>query len=308
MKQLPAYLLLISLLMSSSLLAGQIALLQYQLQEGAHYNLDIEISQNTHSESINREELNMYSHLVLDFRADSMSQEGSIHFTVNYSKLHLSVLSPALGLDIDSQSAKNTLLGELLKELEKHSFSLSISKYGEVGYFGGLETFFQDKETDSTMTGPALSSLEEAYGPHSFENLLGLFISYFPTVQPISNWTRNLTYYFNTKPVKMINRYQQVKATEQAITVQGIGMINSMEPYEEVLSLGKVESSVSGSHTYDYSVDANSGWLRKCMSRQRVVIETRIVESSSLPANLKIPSYTETVFEVKGFGPSSQEK
>jgi len=105
----------------------------------------------------------------------------------------------------------------------------------------------------------------------------------------------------------MINRYQQVKASETAVTVQGLGMLNSKEPYEELLSLGRVESSVSGSQTYDYSVDTGSGWLRKCMSRQRVVIETRIVESNSLPANLKIPSYTETVFEVKGSGHSSQE-
>jgi hypothetical protein len=47
-------------------------------------------------------------------------------------------------------------------------------------------------------------------------------------------------------------------------------------------------------------MDRATGWPLKCVSRQRVVIETTIIESSYLPLGLKIPSYTETLFEVTG--------
>jgi hypothetical protein len=38
----------------------------------------------------------------------------------------------------------------------------------------------------------------------------------------------------------------------------------------------------------------------RCVSKQRVIVETTIVSSPHLPEGLKIPSYTETSFEVKG--------
>ena len=79
-----------------------------------------------------------------------------------------------------------------------------------------------------------------------------------------------------------------------------MGMLNSMGDFSETVSLGLVKSSVSGSQTYDYQIDPESGWLKKCVSRQRVLIETTVVKSSHLPEGLKIPSYTETVFDVKG--------
>ena len=79
-----------------------------------------------------------------------------------------------------------------------------------------------------------------------------------------------------------------------------MGMLNSMKEFEETTSMGEVKSAVSGSQTYDFQMDPESGWLRRCVSRQRVMIETTIVKSSYLPARLKIPSYTETVFEVNG--------
>ena len=34
-----------------------------------------------------------------------------------------------------------------------------------------------------------------------------LFISIYPVIQPMTNWTNDITYYFNTKPVQMVNRY-----------------------------------------------------------------------------------------------------
>jgi hypothetical protein len=82
--------------------------------------------------------------------------------------------------------------------------------------------------------------------------------------------------------------------------IQGMGMINARQNFREKTDLGEVESAVSGSQTYDFQMDRNSGWMKQCVSRQRILIETTILESRYLPTGLKIPSYTETIFEISG--------
>ena len=77
-------------------------------------------------------------------------------------------------------------------------------------------------------------------------------------------------------------------------------MISVGKSYREHTDLGEVESTVSGSQTYDFQMDRSSGWLKQCVSRQRVLIETTILDSPYLPKGLKIPSYTETDFEIRG--------
>ena len=76
-------------------------------------------------------------------------------------------------------------------------------------------------------------------------------------------------------------------------------MLNAQKEFKETTNMGEVTSSVSGNQTYDFQMDIESGWLKKCVSRQQIKIETTIVKSEYLPAGLKIPSFTETVFEVK---------
>jgi hypothetical protein len=116
----------------------------------------------------------------------------------------------------------------------------------------------------------------------------------------MSNWTNDITYYFNTKPVKMVNRYYLSKTTKDVAVIQGLGMLNAVKEFYETTGLGEVKSAVSGSQTYDFQMDPENGWMKQCISRQRVLIETTILNSSYLPSGLKIPSYTETVFEVSG--------
>ena len=54
------------------------------------------------------------------------------------------------------------------------------------------------------MAGPqqaevSLGTLQEAYGPDAFRSLFKLFVAFYPSVQPMRNWTTDFTYYFNTK-------------------------------------------------------------------------------------------------------------
>jgi hypothetical protein len=283
---------------------SQDARLSYNLVPGYLYKLDIDIQQNTSSESLNSEEISMYSRMKLDFKVDSTDHYGLVYMTVQYTDLLLSMLAPGLAIDINSETGENPLLSGLMDTLQQHSFRLAMFESGELHSVDGIDQIFHSLAAyparDSNELAVNINTLEEAYGSNAFKSIFNLFIAYFPTIQPIKNWTRDITYYFNTKPVQMVNRYYLSKTTNEVITIQGMGMLNSLGEFSETVSLGLVKSSVSGSQTFDYIVDTNTGWLKKCVSRQRVLIETTIVKSSHFPEGLKIPSFTETVFDVKG--------
>jgi hypothetical protein len=215
------------------------------------------------------------------------------------------MLAPGMGIDINSESGKNPVLSSLLDSLENKWFNISMDESGELNSLKGLNTIFEEiasyPQSDSQQIELTLGTMHEAYGPDAFQSLFNLFMSIYPAVQPIANWTRDHIYYFNTKPVKIENRYYLTKTNGELVTIQGMGMISSIEEFTETIPLGEVTSSVSGTQTYDFHTDATSGWLKKCISRQRLMIETTIIKSDQLPAGLKIPSYTETYFEVKGY-------
>jgi hypothetical protein len=183
---------------------------------------------------------------------------------------------------------------------------------GEMVELSGLEEIFAPLEslpvTDTSEQQVILATLQEAYGPYAFTSICNLFLWIYPVIQPMTNWTNDITYYFNTKAVEIVNRYFLSKSTDKVAVIQGMGMLNSTNEFFETTEMGEVKSAVSGSQTYDFQVDLVTGWLKRCSSRQRVMIETTILKSRYLPAGLKIPSYTETVFEVTGgrIDPSTQ--
>ena len=298
------YIVLLLALVSQAVSFSQDARLSYDLKPGRTYLLDIEMQQTTSSETMNSEDINMYNNLILEFRVDSLGPEKLIHMWVCYQKLHLSMLAPGLGIDINSQSGNNQLLADLSDTLQGKWFKLIMKESGELLSLDGLAEIFQKLEDfphqDPHQAEVTLETLHEAYGPDAFRSLFNLFVAFYPSVQPLSNWTRDLTYYFNTKPVEISNRYYFTKTTGEVVTIQGMGIINASKEYAETLSLGDVSSTVSGSQTYDFQTDASTGWLKRCISKQRLLIETKIVKSTQLPVGLKIPSYTETAFEVKG--------
>jgi hypothetical protein len=282
----------------------QDARLSYNLKPGKHYLLEMEITQNTTSESMNSEEISMYSRMKLDFRIDSTSPSGLIHLSVQYSNLLLSMLAPGLSVDLNSESGKSRILKDLIDSLQQTSFRAIMAPSGELQSVEGISSLFSSLESypakDTNELNVILNTLNEAYGPHAFNGIFNLFVAFYPNVQPIKNWTRDFTYYFNTKPVPMVNRYYLTKSAGETVIIQGMGMLNSRQEFTETISLGLVKSSVSGTQTYDYQVDRETGWLRKCVSRQRLLIETTIINSPYFPTGLEIPSYTETLFEVKG--------
>ncbi len=292
------------LLLVLAQIQAQEARLSYNLQPGERYLLDIDLQQNTRSDAMNSAEISLYSRTRMEFLVDSTDNLGMVHIRVRYKDLLLSMLAPGMDIDINSGSGKNTMLTEMIDSLSNGAFHMSMDATGELRSLAGLETLFASLASypvkDSLEHEVILNTLQEVYGPNSFKSMLNLFVTVYPILESMTNWTNDIIYYFNTKPVNMVNRYSFTKSSEQELTIQGLGMLNAMRPFEEHTSMGEVKSTVSGSQTYDFQMNLETGWLKRCVSRQRVLIETTIVKSSYLPSGLKIPSYTETIFEVKG--------
>lgn len=276
----------------------------YRLQPGESYFLESDLQQSTHSESIDSEEISFYNLTRLEFSVDSVDNDGHIYMSVGYRDLLISMLAPQMDIDISSASGRDTMLTEMVDMLEQGTFNMAMSARGEMVSLVGLEQLFASlasfEASDTTEQQVVIKTLEEAYGPDALRSFCSLFLYIYPVINPMSNWTNDISYYFNTKAVKMVNRYYLTKSSEESVVIQGMGMLNSMQEFYETTGMGKVKSAVSGSQTYDFKVDPESGWLQRCVSHQRVIIETTILESRFLPPGLKIPSYAETTFEVTG--------
>lgn len=283
---------------------AQQGILSYRLQEGKGYFLQSDLQQSTQSESVDSEEISFYNLTRIEFHVDSIDARGQYHMRARYRELLISMLAPRMEIDISSASGKDRLLSDMVKMLEERSFSLVMTRQGEVLKLSGLDELFEPlaqlQVKDTAEQEVILNTLTEAYGPDAFRSLCNVFLWIYPVIEPMQNWTNDINYYFNTKQVKMVNRYYLSKATSDVVVIQGLGMLNAMKEYYETTDLGDVKSAVSGSQTYDLQMDPHSGWLKQCISRQRVMIETTILNSKYLPTGLKIPSYTETVFEVTG--------
>lgn len=289
---------------ASSSLFAQDPGLAYSIYPGEKFMLNIDIQQTTHSESINSEEINLYSRTKLEFRVDSIDEKDRIYLSAMYTDLLVSMLAPRMDIDINSSTGRDPLLSEMVNNLENKTFHLVMSSKGELKETKGLDSLFSNLASypvsDTLEQLVILHTLDEVYGPDSFKSLFNLFFWVYPVIYPMTNWTNDMTYYFNTKPVKMTNRYSLAKTSEEGVVIQGLGVLDAQKEFKETTNMGEVTSSVVGNQTYDFQMDINSGWLKKCVSRQQIRIETTIVKSDYLPAGLKIPSFTETVFEVKG--------
>jgi len=277
--------------------------LTYRLNPGDTYYLVTDLQQNTHSESMDSDEISFYNLTRLEFTVDSVDSE-LIYMSVQYRDLLISMLAPQMNIDISSSSGKNPMLTEMVKLLEQSIFHVAISPAGELVHMEGMEEIFDPLASfgggDTSELDVILNTLAETYGPDAFKSFCNLFIWVYPVIQPMNNWTNDITYYFNTKPVNMVNRYILAKTAGEHVVIQGMGMLNSSKEFFETTDMGDVKSTVTGSQTYDFQMDTETGWLKQCNSRQRVIIETTILKSKYFPTGLKIPSYTETIFDVTG--------
>ncbi len=287
----------------SSQSAGALGL-YYRLNPGDRYTLIFSLNQQTRSDSYSDEDLSMSNQMKWHIRVDSLRKDGAIYLRLHYADLQLSMLAPGMGIDLNSSRNENRMLKNLTDSLENKDFHVLMDPNGTLLELHGMEELFAPlyryPASDSSEKRTVVLTLEEAYGADTFRSLFGLFISVYPLMPMQENWTRDMRYFFNSKPVPLSNSYILNKVGPEGNLIQGIGMLEKDKRFREHSEMGELSSAVSGSQTYDYLMDPITGWPKRCNSRQRILIETTILESNHLPVGLKIPSYTETTFDIRG--------
>jgi len=287
------------------IVSGQDKTLGYKLDPGKRYSLKISVNQSTFSDTYDQS-----SDVTLDLRMtlhfDIQRQINDQYYTANvsYDELYLSMLAPSMNIDINSGSGKNLILSNLIDTLESRIFRLQLKRDGSFILFSDINACFFEMYDFNIGTEEErdviIKTLREAFGNNAFNSICNIFVNLYPPDYQTANWDKSISYYFNTKPVAMTNRFFLVKQTIEQNTIQGIGMISPSESVTETNDGTTVSSSASGSQTYDLQADPESGWLHEGTSRQRIMVKTTIVRDNILPRGLEIPSYTETLFTLKG--------
>jgi hypothetical protein len=283
----------------------------YHLDEGKRYTLVISVQQNTFSEAYNSgSEISLDQKMTLHFDILSKLDDETYSALVSYDNLFLSMLAPSMNIDINTGTGRNKILESLIDSLESQSFRIHLNRNGSIIMLDDINSFFfrmydhilsTEEEQDVTI-----KTLREAYGQNAFSSIANTFINLYPSDHGTSEWEKSFDYYFNTKPVRMTNRFLLVKQTKEKNTIQGMGMIETTGEIVETSGNSTFRSSASGSQTFDLHTDPSSGWLKYGVSRQRILIKTTIIKDSFLPEGLEIPSYAETVFNVEGKMPATQ--
>lgn len=284
---------------------GQNGTIGYNLEPGKRYSLIISLNQSTFSDTYGQSnDVSLDLRMTLHF--DIQRQVGDQYYTANvsYDDLFLSMLAPSMKIDINSGTGKNIILSNLLDTLESRIFRMQLNRDGSIIMFSDINAcFFKMYDYDLATEEERdviIKTLREAFGNDSFNSICNIFVNLYPQDNHAGNWEKSFSYYFNTKPVVMTNRFFLVKQTVKQNTIQGIGMISTTESIIETNQGTTVSSSASGSQTYDLQTDPVSGWLLEGSSRQRVMVKTTIIRDNHLPEGLEIPSYTETLFSLRG--------
>ncbi|MBN1132330.1 MAG: hypothetical protein JXR52_09000 [Bacteroidales bacterium] len=281
---------------------GQLTDQGYRLLPGKRYSLEISVRQNTHSENYySRSDLRLDLNMTLHFDIVSASDSGGYHVEASYDNLFLSMLAPDMSIDINS--GKDNLLNILIDSLEQKPFRMYLNRDGSFILMDSISAFlntFYHLELSGEELDVIIKTLKEAFGTDAFNSLCNLFINIHPTAESGTGWEKQFTYFFNTRPVKMINRFFPVKQTNQLRILQGIGMIITEKEIIGSSEQSTVSTTASGSQTYDLQIDPVTGWLKSGNSRQRILVKTKILEDSRLPSGLEIPSYVETLFTLTG--------
>ena len=118
------------------------------------------------------------------------------------------MMAPQIGIDISSASAKNQQLSQMVELNSKRKLSSWHVPCGRTqrtnrAWKAFLQPWNPSRQSDSLEQEVILNTLNEAYGPDAFTSMFNLFLWIYPVISPMNNWTNDITYYFNTKAVKL---------------------------------------------------------------------------------------------------------
>jgi hypothetical protein len=276
---------------------------RYYLNPGERYFITQELIQETRSENSNlKDNISLDINCTIEFLVRSVTSDGNYYFTCRYKDLGLSFFSPRADLFISSQNPAFRRIKDYLKELEKRSFQITMSPFGEL-----LEADSLDPVIDSIFPGDIkelqdhelfIRTIKEAFGSNALSGLVNIALNVY-TGSPGDNHVKDASISFNARLLPVKNSFYYLPVNEKSLRVQGVGII---EESEDIIEFGHtlIRTRMLGQQTYDLLFDRQSGWLTKGVSKQRIQSISILHEHDDLPEGLKIPSLTTSEYKLTG--------
>jgi hypothetical protein len=276
---------------------------RYYLHPGERYFITQELIQETRTENSNlKDNITLDINCTIEFLVRSVTSDGNYYFTCRYKNPGLSFFSPRADLFISSQNPAFSKIKDYLKELEKRSFHMIMSPFGEL-----LEADSLDPVIDSIFSGDIkelqdhelfIRTIREAFGSNALIGLVNMVLNVY-SGSPGDNHVKDATISFNARSLPVRNSFYYLPVNEKSLRVQGVGII---EESEDIMEFGHtlIRTRMLGQQTYDLLFDRQSGWLIKGVSKQRIQSISILHAHDDLPEGLKIPSLTTSEYKFTG--------
>jgi len=275
----------------------------YRLNPGETYFITQELIQETETDNIEfRNNASLTINSTIEFRVERLSFAGDYHFTCRYRDLSLSFFSPRSDLYINSQDQAFSHIKTYLRALEQHHFAVEMSLFGEFRKSESLDSIihslFIEELPDSLQHDLITKTLREAFGQNALISLINTAMNvYSDTLSDESSKFAAIS--FNAKMLPVKNRFYFMPVDNDMLRVQGVGVIEETESIIEQEN-GSIVTTMHGQQTYDHLFSLESGWIKRGISKQRIYMMSTIRGHSELPDGLKIPSYTESEYVIRG--------
>ena len=276
----------------------------YHLEPGKKYFISQELNQRTSTEGelIGNVSLDIKS--TLEMEVLSVDESGIYTLSCSYSGLELDFFSPRRDISISSSNHAFSPVKEYLKELEKKHFTVQMSPYGKFIRVNDLDSIIDalslDTGTSVEFEQQALvrKTIQEAFGVFALLNISNIAMHVYGD-SCLDNCTKENRVLFNARMVNITNNLYYSMTNDPAWRIQGVGIIHETNTTIEMNEYNLV-TDLKGSQTYDLLFNAETGWIKEGISKQRIQALSGLKDHDELPEGLKIPSLTETEFVFRG--------
>jgi hypothetical protein len=276
---------------------------RYRVSPGETYFITQELIQETETDNLEfRNNASLTINSTIEFKVERLTSARDYHFTCRYRDLSLSFFSPRSDLYINSQDQAFSHIKTYLRALEQHQFAVEMSLYGEFRKSESLDSIihslFREELPDSLQHDLITKTLREAFGQNALISLINTAMNvYSDTLSDESSKFAAIS--FNAKMLPVKNRFYYMPAGDAMLRIQGVGVIEeTMSNLEQ--ENGSIVTTMHGQQTYDHLFSLESGWIIRGISKQRIYSMSTIKGHSELPDGLKIPSYTESEYVIRG--------
>lgn len=272
---------------------------RYNLASGEEFTLDIQIIQNSSSESrFHARNVSLDVLTKVAFRVADQDSLGNYLLECRYRDPALTLFSTSLDLSLDSESGNRPLLTSLTDSLEALVFTLKMSVYGEPMAVDSLDRYIEraaghlegSQEEKELVT----KTVKDAFGRGAFLNLCHMMLNLYP-VEPGRSVTKQVPHWFSQRILTKENSFYYTATPSGKWRVQGVGVIDE-EEVQEPLDRNRVLTNIRGKQTYDYLCDPVTGVIVEGVSRQRLFVRTLYQDRERFPEGLEVPSETVTKY------------